>query len=60
MALLRDAHEDNVAGLIVAWYVEHRRHGGAIDPVEEQIIAEVEAEDLLGVYRVQSAPARPQ
>lgn len=47
-----------MAGLIVAWYMEHRQHGGAADPVEEQVLAEVE--DALGVYRVQSAPGTKQ
>lgn len=49
-------HEDNVSGLIVAWYAEHRRSGGAADLVAEQILAEVLAEDAFGAYRVQSGP----
>lgn len=45
IAYLRDQTEDNVAGLIVAWYAEHRKAGGEPDPVEEQLIAEIRAED---------------
>lgn len=60
IAVFRDQHEDNVGGLIVAWYAHHRANGGAPDPVQEQLLAEVQAEDALGVYRVQSAPAKPQ
>lgn len=58
--LLREQHEDNVAGLIVAWYMEHRARGGATDPVEEQILAEVQAEDALGIINVQPGPSRAQ
>ena len=48
IAVFRDAHEDNVAGLIAAWYFEHLRQGGAPDPVREEIIAETKAEDKQG------------
>lgn len=44
-ALMHEAPEDNVAGLIVAWYASHLAGGGAPDPVAEQISAEVRAED---------------
>lgn len=37
--------EDNVAALIVAWYRAHLEGGGAPDAVQEQILAEVAAED---------------
>lgn len=60
VSVFRDQHEDNVAGLITAWYMEHRRLGGAPDPVQEQILAEVQAEDALGQYRVQAGPPQPQ
>lgn len=40
--------EDNVAGLIVAWYHEHRARGGDPDPAAEDLIAEVLAEDQAG------------
>lgn len=60
IALFREQHEDNVSGLIAAWYFEHRARGGAPDLVEEQIIAEVHAEDALGIVNVQSAPGRTQ
>ena len=42
------SHEDNVSGLIVAWYAAHRAQGGAPDPVAEDLIAEVRAEDAHG------------
>lgn len=41
-------HADNVAGLIAEWYRQHVAHGGAPDPVAEQITAEVEAEAAAG------------
>jgi hypothetical protein len=44
----RESREDNVAGLIVAWYFEHLAHGGAHDPVADELIAEVRAEDAAG------------
>ena len=37
--------EDNVSALIVAWYRAHLAGGGAPDAVQEQILAEVAAED---------------
>lgn len=48
VALFRDAPEDNVAGLITAWYAEHLKRGGARDPVQDDLIAEVIAEDVHG------------
>lgn len=47
-ALMLAGPEDNVAGLIVAWYAAHLRDGGAPDPVAEQLGAEVRAEDGYG------------
>ncbi len=44
IALFREQHEDNVAGLITQWYAEHRKRGGAIDPVQEEIVAEALSE----------------
>jgi len=48
VALFKDQTEDNVGALIGTWYEVHRKHGGAPDPVQEQLIAEVEAEYLAG------------
>lgn len=45
--LLR-ASEDNRAALLTSWYFEHRAHGGAPDPVQEDLLAEVVAEDARG------------
>lgn len=47
-ASLRDGHEDNVAGLISAWYERHIAAGGAIDPAYEDLIAESLAETAAG------------
>ena len=46
--MLREGPEDNVAGLIVQWYMAHRRAGGAPDPVAEDLLAEVRAEESAG------------
>ncbi len=46
--MFRDAHEDNVSGLIVGWYQAHRQQGGESDPVAEDLIAEVVAEEKAG------------
>lgn len=46
--MFRDAPEDNVAGLIVGWYNEHLQSGGASDPVAEDLISEVLAENDAG------------
>lgn len=40
--------EDNTAGLIVAWYGEHLAAGGDTDPVAEDLLAEIRAEDAFG------------
>ena len=41
-------HEDAVASLIIDWYEAHRSAGGEVDPVAEELIAEVRAEDAAG------------
>lgn len=48
IAFFKEQDEDNVASLINAWYIEHRQRGGAPDPVQEQLLAEVEAEFAAG------------
>jgi hypothetical protein len=55
--MFRDAPEDNVSGLIVSWYQVHRQHGGEPDPVAEDLIAEVDAEEKLG-QTVSNQPGR--
>lgn len=57
IALFRDAPEDNVSGLITAWYFAHRQRGGAADPVQEDLIAETLLEDALG-GGISHAPGR--
>lgn len=48
VAIFRDQHEDNVAGLITTWYAEHLAQGGERDPVQDDLIAEAIAEDEHG------------
>lgn len=48
ISLFREQDEGNVAGLIHAWYIEHLQRGGAPDAVQEQLLAEVQAEVLAG------------
>lgn len=48
IALFRDQPEDNVAALIHQWYLEHLERGGAPDPVQEALQAEVQAEAAAG------------
>lgn len=55
--LLREGPEDNVAGLLIGWYQAHRQRGGAPDPVAEDLLAEVHAEDAAGQH-VSHAPGR--
>lgn len=40
--------EDAVSGLITHWYSTHRAAGGAPDPVAEDLLSEVRAEDERG------------
>lgn len=40
--------EDAVAELIVGWYSQHRAEGGEPDPVAEDLLAEIRAEDEHG------------
>ncbi|ODU08046.1 MAG: hypothetical protein ABS84_14990 [Rubrivivax sp. SCN 71-131] len=40
--------EDAVAELITRWYSTHRAGGGAADPVAEDLLAEMRAEDARG------------
>lgn len=46
--IFRDAPEQNVTTLLVAWYQMHRQHGGAPDPVADDLIAETDAENAAG------------
>lgn len=55
--MFRDAPEDNVSGLIVGWYQAHRQHGGESDPVAEDLIGEVIAEERAG-QSASHAPGR--
>lgn len=55
--LLREGPEDNVAGLLIGWYSSHRAAGGAPDPVADDLLAEVLAEDAAGQF-TSHAPGR--
>lgn len=37
--LFREAPEDNVAGLIISWYITHLKRGGSPDPVAEALLS---------------------
>ena len=47
-AIFRDNSEDNVAGLIVAWYEIAIANGEPADPTAEDLIAETRLEDAKG------------
>lgn len=55
--MFRDTPEENVSGLIVGWYQAHRQQGGMADPVADDLIGEVIAEDKAG-QAVSHAPGR--
>ena len=46
--LYSEGPEDNVAGLLIGWYCAHLERGGAADPVAEDLLAEMRAEDAAG------------
>lgn len=48
VSIYRDSHEDNVAELLTVWYTEHLARGGDPDPVMQEIVSEIRAEDALG------------
>jgi hypothetical protein len=48
IAVFQYGPEDNLAKLITAWYRVHRENGGAVDPVEEDLLWEVYMEDMFG------------
>ena len=43
-----ESREDNMAVLIIDWYVSHLKNGGERDQVADDLIAETLAEDQLG------------
>lgn len=40
--------EDNIAGLILNWYMAHLNNGGKRDPVADDLFSEALAEDMYG------------
>jgi hypothetical protein len=57
IALFREGPEDNLGALLASWYQGHRAAGGERDPVYEDLIGEVAAEDAAG-QRYSHAPGR--
>lgn len=57
VGLLRNSGEDNLAGLLTHWYAAHLQQGGARDPVQDDLIAETQAEERIG-QRVSLQPGR--
>lgn len=49
--------EDELSDLITQWYMAHLAAGGAPDPVQEDLIGEVRAEDAAGQH-ASHAPGR--
>lgn len=48
VAMFRERHEDNISGLIVAWYDAARANGEPADPTADDLIAEAIAENQYG------------
>ena len=48
IAIIINENEDNVAGLLVAWYEIHRVNHGLLNDTAERMIQEVLLEDALG------------
>lgn len=46
--IFKKCHEDNVAGLLAHWYLQHRRQGGAPDFTAEELIEEMLIEEQAG------------
>ncbi len=55
--MFRDGPESNVADLITTWYQAHRQNGGEPNPVADDLIVEVLAEDAAG-QTISHAPGR--
>jgi hypothetical protein len=52
--------DDNIGALLSVWYKAHLASGGAPDPVQEQLLAEVAAKDEFGLINVQEGPGTLQ
>ena len=50
VSLLRETDEDNVAGLLVAWYTAARANGEPEDATAEDLASEVRAEERIGQH----------
>lgn len=46
--VFREGPEDNLAGLLTAWYRAHLAAGGSPDPIYQELIGEMELEDRHG------------
>lgn len=54
---LRNVGMDILGQIINSWYLSHLSHGGAPNPVQEQLQAEAMAAEQYGVENVQRAPS---
>ncbi len=59
IAIFKHSPESNVCDLLTHWYTKHRESGGALDPVMEEYLAEVQAEEKVGLI-VEKQHARDQ
>jgi hypothetical protein len=48
VAIFKNAHEDNVASLLVGWYHQHLLRGGARNATQDDLMQEAVLEDLRG------------
>jgi hypothetical protein len=55
-----EASEESLIALLLAWYAEHRRHGGESDQVMEMILAEMQAEQQYGIAAGRGGSGRLQ
>lgn len=60
ISVLTEDDDGKLGGFLNVWYRAHRENGGAPDLVQEQLMAEVAAEEAFGALNVQSAPVLPQ
>lgn len=57
---LLEGDDDELCLVIYRWYQIHLAQGGAPDPIQSMIIAEIEVEDLYGEARVIQGPSHLQ
>ena len=57
VSIYRDTHEDNLSGLLTAWYRQHLAAGGEPDATMDDLIAEARIEDAHG-QQISHQPGR--